>query len=158
MNDEKMLLLYMADVKLKIQIYNGCKDLRMITCCSEILEIEEGAQTRAYSKELRKYFVILINICLLFYNFLIIFSIPYSLNSVLNSILVELCFQSTAEMILVQIWSCRFGVLNIFIISDSLFLLSFFLLFADSYVLNDNMSVQKSVLQRNVIPCFTRLC
>jgi hypothetical protein len=47
MNDEKMLLLYVADVKLKIQIYNGHKDLRMITCRSEILEIEEGAQTRA---------------------------------------------------------------------------------------------------------------
>lgn len=61
-------------------------------------------------------------------------------------------------MSLVQIWSCRFGVLNIFIISDSLLLLSFFLLFSDSYVLNDNMSVQKSVLQRNIIPCFTRLC
>lgn len=86
MNDEKMLLLYMADVKLKIQIYNGCKDLRMITCCSEILEIEEGAQTRAYSKELRKYFVILINIRLLFYNFLILFSIPYLLNYVFNQL------------------------------------------------------------------------
>jgi hypothetical protein len=47
MNDEKILLLYMADVKLKIQIYNGNKGLCMITCCTEILEIEEGAQTRA---------------------------------------------------------------------------------------------------------------
>jgi hypothetical protein len=99
--------------------------------------------------------VILIDICLLFYNFLILFSIPYWLNSVFNSILidsvfnsilVEFCFQSTAEMILVQIWICRFGVLNIYNIFDSLFLLSFFLLFADSYVLNDNMLVQKSVL------------
>jgi hypothetical protein len=43
MNDERMLLLYMANVKLKIQIYNGHKDLHMIICCSEILEIEEGA-------------------------------------------------------------------------------------------------------------------
>jgi hypothetical protein len=58
----------------------------------------------------------------------------------------------------VQIWICRFGVLNIYNIFDSLFLLSFFLLFADSYVLNDNMLVQKSVLQRNIISCFTRLC
>jgi hypothetical protein len=58
----------------------------------------------------------------------------------------------------VQIWIRRFGVLNIFIISDSLFLLSFVLLFADSYVLNDNMLVQKAVLQRNIISCFTRLC
>ncbi len=57
-----------------------------------------------------------------------------------------------------QIWIRRFGVLNIFIISDSLFLLSFVLLFADSYVLNDNMLVQKAVLQRNIISCFTRLC
>jgi type IV secretory pathway VirB3-like protein len=65
--------------------------------------------------------VILMNICLLFYNFLILFSIPYSLNSVFNSILVEFCFQSSAEMILVQIWICRFGVLNIFVKSDSKF-------------------------------------